>query len=77
MFKINYSLYALIPAEGIKDNDGYINMYVKLDCGTRVVQLATPDLLPFDDIKIVDEIPGGATLRGEGGFGSTGLGTTN
>lgn len=45
-----------------------------LERNTRIVQLASPDLLPFDDIKVVDEIPGGATLRGEGGFGSTGVG---
>lgn len=45
-----------------------------LEHSTRIVQLASPDLLPFDDIKVVDEIPGGPTLRGEGGFGSTGVG---
>lgn len=38
----------------------------------RYFQLATPDLLPWDKIEI-GPIPGGATLRGEGGFGSTGL----
>jgi dUTP pyrophosphatase len=41
--------------------------------GDRLFQISTPDLLPFDDIRIVDEIPGGATLRGSGGFGSTGV----
>lgn len=41
--------------------------------GSRYFQLAAPDLLPFDRIEIVDKIPGGPTLRGEGGFGSTGL----
>jgi dUTP pyrophosphatase len=46
-----------------------------LEQHTRIVQLASPDLLPFDDIKVVDTIPGGPTLRGEGGFGSTGVGT--
>jgi len=40
---------------------------------TRFFQIAAPDLLPFDDIQIVDVIPGGTTLRGSGGFGSTGL----
>jgi dUTP pyrophosphatase len=39
----------------------------------RYFQLATPDLLPWDRIEIVDEIPGGETLRGAGGFGSTGV----
>lgn len=40
--------------------------------GDRYFQLSAPDLLPWDDIQIVDEIPGGPTLRGAGGFGSTG-----
>jgi dUTP pyrophosphatase len=39
---------------------------------TRLFQIAAPDLLPFHEIKIVSEIPGGPTLRGAGGFGSTG-----
>jgi dUTP pyrophosphatase len=42
----------------------------------RYFQLSTPDLLPWDRIEIVTEIPGGPTLRGAGGFGSTGLDTT-
>ena len=37
----------------------------------RYFQLASPDLLPWDEIRVVDVIPGGATLRGAGGFGST------
>ncbi len=72
--EIKAALYALIPTGGVKDSDGYLNDYIKLEAGTRIVQLASPDLLPFDDIQIVDEIPGGATLRGAGGFGSTGVG---
>lgn len=40
----------------------------------RYFQLATPDLLPWDAIEI-GSIPGGETLRGTGGFGSTGLTT--
>jgi len=40
--------------------------------GDRYFQIAGPELLPFDRIEIVDEIPGGATIRGAGGFGSTG-----
>ena len=43
--------------------------------GTRLFQLSSPDLLPWDDIRIVDTIPGGPTLRGAGGFGSTGSGS--
>jgi dUTP pyrophosphatase len=44
------------------------NVLVK---GQRLFQLASPDLLPWDEVRIVDEIPGGPTLRGMGGFGST------
>ena len=40
--------------------------------GDRYFQISGPELLPFERIEIVDEIPGGATIRGEGGFGSTG-----
>jgi dUTP pyrophosphatase len=40
--------------------------------GQRLFQLSAPDLLPWDEVRIVSEIPGGATLRGSGGFGSTG-----
>jgi dUTP pyrophosphatase len=40
--------------------------------GDRYFQLVKPDLLPWTRIHIVEEIPGGPTLRGEGGFGSTG-----
>jgi dUTP pyrophosphatase len=41
----------------------------------RYFQLATPDLLPWNTIEI-GPIPGSPTLRGAGGFGSTGLDTT-
>lgn len=46
----------------------------QVEFGERYFQLSAPDLLAFDRIEIVEEIPGGPTLRGEGGFGSTGLG---
>ena len=46
---------------------------VPVDMGTRLFQITTPDMLPWDTVHIVDEIPGGATLRGRGGFGSTGV----
>jgi len=45
----------------------------RLEVGQRLFQLASPDLLPWDEVRIVSEIPGGATLRGTGGFGSTGV----
>jgi dUTPase len=86
--EIKAALYAAHPPQQVNTmNDGMNNIIYNnnarnliddyatyLEVQTRVVQLATPDLLPFDDIQIVDEIPGGATLRGAGGFGSTGVG---
>ena len=39
--------------------------------GQRLVQLAQPDLMPWDHVSIVENVPGPDTLRGEGGFGST------
>lgn len=41
--------------------------------GDRYFQLAAPDLLPWSRVDVVDTIPGGPTLRGTGGFGSTGV----
>jgi dUTPase len=38
----------------------------------RLCQLTAGDLLPWAEIIVVDELPGAATVRGEGGFGSTG-----
>ena len=40
--------------------------------GQRICQLATGDLAPWTEVVVVDELPGEATARGEGGFGSTG-----
>lgn len=57
----------LAAVDNISDSCWHVEM------GTRLFQLSAPDLLPFDDIQIVDEIPGGETLRGSGGFGSTGV----
>lgn len=45
--------------------------------GDRYFQLASPDLLPWSRVEIVDTIPGGPTLRGTGGFGSTGVRGSN
>jgi dUTP pyrophosphatase len=45
--------------------------------GERYFQITAPDLLPFVEVHIVDEIPGGNTMRGEGGFGSTGITTVS
>ncbi len=44
--------------------------------GERYFQIVAADLLSFTKIHIVDDIPGGKTQRGEGGFGSTGEGTS-
>ena len=40
--------------------------------GQRICQLATGDLSAWSEVVVVDELPGPATERGEGGFGSTG-----
>jgi dUTP pyrophosphatase len=40
--------------------------------GDRYYQIVAADLLPWTKIHVVDDIPGGPTLRGAGGFGSTG-----
>jgi len=45
--------------------------HYELDINQKFCQLTRPDLLPWEEVRIVDVIPGGATLRGEGGFGST------
>jgi dUTPase len=45
---------------------------VSIAFGDRYFQIAGPELQPFERIEIVDTIPGGATIRGEGGIGSTG-----
>jgi dUTP pyrophosphatase len=39
--------------------------------GNRLVQLAAPNLLPWEEIIVVDSLPGEPTVRGEGGFGSS------
>ena len=49
-----------------------VNRQFHVQPGDRYFQLVKPDLLPWTKIHIVEEIPGGPTLRGEGGFGSTG-----
>lgn len=45
-----------------------------ININDRLFQVVNSDLLPWDAIEVVDTIPGGETLRGEGGFGSTGKG---
>ena len=42
-----------------------------VEANQRLFQLSNPELLPWKEIHIVSEIPGGPTLRGTGGFGST------
>jgi dUTP pyrophosphatase len=44
----------------------------KVNVGDRFYQITGPELLPWKAIHIVPKIPGGETLRGSGGFGSTG-----
>jgi dUTPase len=43
-----------------------------LEDHTRLCQVVAADLQPWSEVIIVEELPGPATLRGEGGFGSTG-----
>ncbi len=45
----------------------------KVSVGDRYYQITGPELLPWKAIHIVPAIPGGETLRGSGGFGSTGV----
>ena len=42
----------------------------KVDAGTRLFQLCSPDLKPFESITFVEELP--VTERGANGFGSSG-----
>ena len=44
----------------------------KIATHERLVQLAAPDLRPWVEVVVVDALPGPGTLRGGGGFGSTG-----
>ncbi len=47
----------------------------EVQAGDRYFQIVGPALQPWTTIQVLidSEIPGGTTLRGEGGFGSTGL----
>jgi len=50
-----------------------VNSVVGLKRGQRLVQICSPDLCPFK-VKLVDELDDlGLTVRGELGFGSTGV----
>jgi dUTP pyrophosphatase len=57
----------LIAAVDNRSNDNY-----NVKSGDRLFQITTPDLLPWDTIQIVETLPFAETLRGTGGFGSTG-----
>jgi len=43
---------------------------VRVEKGTRLVQLVSRDMASFSKVMLVDALP--LSLRGEGGFGSTG-----
>lgn len=47
--------------------------HVTVEPNQRLCQLVAADLVPWLDVVVVDELPTPATLRGEGGFGSTGV----
>jgi dUTPase len=38
----------------------------------RICQVAAADLVPWKEVIVVAELPAPETVRGEGGFGSTG-----
>lgn len=46
---------------------------IPIEAPPRHCQLVAGDLVPWMDVIVVDELPGPATLRGTGGFGSTGF----
>jgi len=54
--------------------DNHASTAYTVNLNDRLVQVANAELLPWNRIEVVDVIPGGETLRGEGGFGSTGSG---
>jgi dUTPase len=43
---------------------------VAIEAGVRLFQILAPDMGWIKEVKIVESLP--ATVRGEGGFGSTG-----
>lgn len=47
--------------------------HVMVEPNQRLCQLVAADLVPWLDVVVVDELPTPASLRGEGGFGSTGV----
>ena len=44
-----------------------------VEANTRLCQIVAPTLVAFQRVVVVEEIPGGPTMRGAGGFGSTGI----
>lgn len=49
------------------------NNYIFIPQYSRLVQICTPDLSPIRDVRLVSSIEElGITVRGDGGFGSTG-----
>ena len=52
----------------VKNDDASQDYHV--EAGTRLIQVCSHNLLPFESVRIVDELD--ATERGVGGFGSTG-----
>lgn len=77
---ISKTPFRLANSVGIIDSGYRGNLIAKIDKvydmsynvykGDRLFQICTPDLTPFDDIRIVDELDD--TKRGTDGFGSTG-----
>ena len=55
---------------GAVDNIGE-DVYM-VESNTRLFQIVAPNLGFFERVVVVEDIPGGPTSRGDGGFGSTG-----
>ena len=53
--------------------DDHTNEYIVCDKFTRMLQICSPTLEPFKIIMVTDDGQLGQTLRGTGGFGSTGI----
>ena len=52
--------------------DVLVNDELVVDHGTRLFQICSHNFLPWDQVRIVDELPEAPDNRGDGGFGSTG-----
>lgn len=67
------NLIAKVDYFGTKQIDNCVNN-IKIEKHSRLFQICSGDLLPFDNIELYYELnDSNNTVRGSGGFGSTGL----